>query len=147
MTYMFAFGTLRRAAWRLALLGHDARAEPAILVGWERIVLRVGYLSVRPRGGGVVRGFLLALDEVDWQIVDAWEAVPFYHTAEVTVETAHGPVAALVYTRDEPDAQPFTDDERDALLDDTTVEEAVAAFGEEAARLRVQAAPITRPSP
>ncbi|MGD0053200.1 MAG: gamma-glutamylcyclotransferase family protein [Vulcanimicrobiaceae bacterium] len=149
MKPLFAYGTLRRTERRRALLGEDYAAEPATLAGWERVALPGGYLSLRQRRGGLVRGSLVALDAAGWAIADAWEEVPSYRRVEVRVATARGPVRAQTYVRPAFDAPAVEDDDRDAALDDAAVDAAIARFEPAAAALRaaLQTAGSTRPKP
>jgi gamma-glutamylcyclotransferase (GGCT)/AIG2-like uncharacterized protein YtfP len=149
MMPLFAYGTLRRAERRRALLGDDYPAEPATLAGWERVALAGGYLSLREHRAGLVRGVLVALDDAGWAIADAWEEVPAYRRVEVLVTGAHGPVHAQTYVRPAPDAPAVADDDRDALLDEVALDAAIARFGPTAAALRaaLQRAGRTRPKP
>lgn len=128
MSALFAYGTLRRAAWRRAVLGGEYPATPATLAGWRRVALASGYLSVRREPDARVAGILLTLDERGRRRADAWEDVPRYVAVPVVVRTARGDEAAEVYVCDEPCARDDVPEVRDALLDDAAVERAIAAF-------------------
>jgi gamma-glutamylcyclotransferase (GGCT)/AIG2-like uncharacterized protein YtfP len=148
MMPLFAYGTLRRTAWRRALLGADYTAQPATLHGWERVALPRGYLSLRQAPQARTEGVLLVLDALGWRIADAWEEVPVYRRVAVTVATETQPrVRAQVYVCPAPFA-PRADAQRDALLDDDAVDAAIAAFAPTMLALRAaQTVPMRRPSP
>lgn len=129
MTTLFAYGTLRRPAWRRAVLGADVPSVVARLPGWRRVGLRSGYLSIREAAGAFVDGVLLLdLDARARRRIEAWEEVPRYVARAVTVLGGGANVAAMVYVCDEEPATLDVPGERDALLDDAAVERAIATF-------------------
>ncbi|GAC1573043.1 MAG: hypothetical protein NVS3B7_04050 [Candidatus Elarobacter sp.] len=135
---LFGYGTFRKTAWRDAILGADYPFAPATLPGWRRIALPSGYFSLRETVVplAAVPGVVIALDELGWQIADAWEEVPAYEHVEVAVNTMDGPVLAVTYVCSfEADATPVVGD-RFALLSDEAVESSIAAFASTMRALR-----------
>ncbi len=144
MKPLFAYGTLRGAAWRERILGARYPVRAATLRGYRRVANASGYLSLRATGepADAAAGVLIALDALGWRIADAWEDVAveypsgaagarsdvtLYRRVEVTVETADGPLAATAYVCPDEAGAPV-DDERLALRADDEVEAAIAAF-------------------
>jgi hypothetical protein len=135
---LFAYGTFRHPAWRRAILGADYPARPARVVGWRRVALTSGYLSLVPDAGAVVEGTLIALDAVGWRIADAWEEVPRYARVAVVAEADGAPCGAELYVHAAEigaGASPFASDAF-AALDVTAVEDAIARFAEQMRALR-----------
>jgi hypothetical protein len=137
VTPLFGYGTFRKAAWRSAILGAEYAAEPATLRGYRRVATASGYLSLRETlfDVAMIEGVLIDLDEVGWQVADAWEEVPKYRRAGITVNTMRGPLAALTYICSE-DAGPPVDGDPLALLADAEVESSIATFSETMLRIR-----------
>jgi gamma-glutamylcyclotransferase (GGCT)/AIG2-like uncharacterized protein YtfP len=131
MKPLFAYGTFRDPAWRKAILGADYPTRPATLSEWMRIAAPSGYLSVAKSQFDVVSGIVIDLDDVGWQVADAWEDVPNYRRVAVTVRTIDEPqVAAEVYVfagDNAPQLHP-NDEDRFAMLPRADVERAITAF-------------------
>ena len=128
---LFGYGTFRKPAWRTAILGADYPAQPATLRGYRRVATGSGYLSLRETlfDVSLIEGVLIELDELGWQIADAWEEVPKYQRVEVTVNTMHGRVPAIAYLCSQSDGSPV-DGDPPALLSDAEVETSIAIFSE-----------------
>ena len=126
---LFGYGTFRRTAWREAILGCAYPSQPATLAGYRRIATASGYLTLRETllPIGLIEGVLIAVDEIGWQVADAWEEVPKYRRLAVVVNSMDGPLEALTYVCDEPDGPPVEGD-RLALLSDAEVSGSIAAF-------------------
>ncbi len=134
---LFGYGTFRRTAWREAILGCAYPCEPATLRGYRRIATVSGYLTLRETllNVGLVEGVLVEIDELGWQIADAWEEVPKYRRVTVTVNSMRGPLEAVTYVCDEPDGPPVEHD-RLALLSDVEVTASIDLFGDTMRALR-----------
>ncbi len=145
MKPLFAYGTLRDAAWREAILGAAYPARPATLPGYRRVANASGYLSLRatPESDARATGVLIELDALGWRIADAWEDaavtysgptadaaradVVLYHRIDVVAESAGEPVEAAAYVCAD-DAGAPVDDDRLALRPDAEVKAAIASF-------------------
>ena len=140
MKPLFGYGTFRKTAWRNAILGAEYPVQPATLRGYRRIATGSGYLSLRETlfDVALIEGVLVELDEVGWQIADAWEEVPKYRRVEVDVNTMHGSVAAITYLCTE-SAGPPVDGDPPALLTDADVTASIAIFAETMRRIRRRA--------
>jgi gamma-glutamylcyclotransferase (GGCT)/AIG2-like uncharacterized protein YtfP len=135
---LFGYGTFRNTAWRARILGAAYPAQPATLRGYRRIACASGYLCLRETvfEVGLIEGVLVELDELGWQIADAWEEVPTYCRTEVVVNTMNGPAEAWTYLcADDTDAVPV-DDDRFALIADAEVEASIARFEHVVRKLR-----------
>ena len=146
MKPLFAYGTLRDAAWREAILGAAYPARPATLPGYLRVANASGYLSLRavPEAGARAAGVLIELDALGWRIADAWEdaAVTYsaptadaaradpvlYHRIDVAADMGGEPVDAAAYVCADDAGAPVADD-RLALRPDAEVAAAIASFG------------------
>jgi len=127
---LFGYGTFRKTAWRIAILGADYPAQPATLRGYRRIACASGYLSLRETlfDVGLVHGVLIELDDVGWRVADAWEEVPKYVATPVTVNSMDGPVDAPTYLCANDEGATPVDDDRLALLSDAEVEASIEFF-------------------
>jgi gamma-glutamylcyclotransferase (GGCT)/AIG2-like uncharacterized protein YtfP len=130
VTRLFGYGTFRKTEWRNAILGAEYPAQPATLRGYRRIALASGYLSLRETLFDVrlVHGVAIDLDEIGWQIADAWEEVPKYRRVDVVVNTMSGAVEASTYLASDDDGATPVDDDRYPLIGDAEVEAAIESF-------------------
>ncbi|HEX3550742.1 MAG TPA: gamma-glutamylcyclotransferase family protein [Candidatus Elarobacter sp.] len=138
MTPLFGYGTFRRTAWRVAILGADYPAQPATLRGYRRIACASGYLSLRETlfDVALVHGVLIELDELGWRIADRWEEVPKYLRTPVVVNSMHGPIDAITYIcADDAGASPV-DEDCFAIISDAEVEASIETFGPRMRALR-----------
>jgi gamma-glutamylcyclotransferase (GGCT)/AIG2-like uncharacterized protein YtfP len=131
VTQLFGYGTFRKTSWRNAILGAEYPAQPATLRGYRRVATGSGYLSLRETlfDVALIEGVLVDLDEIGWQIADAWEEVPKYQRVEVVVNTMHGALPAITYICME-SAGPPVDGDPPALLTDADVEASIEIFAE-----------------
>ena len=138
MKSLFGYGTFRKTAWRVAILGADYPTQPATLRGYRRIACASGYLSLRETlfDVGLIHGVLIALDDVGWRVADAWEEVPKYVATPVTVNSMDGPADALTYLCANDDGGTPVDDDRFALLTDAEVEASIEFFEKQMRAIR-----------
>ena len=131
MKPLFGYGTFRKTVWRNAILGAEYPAQPATLRGYRRVATASGYLSLRETlfEVSLIEGVLIELDDVGWQIADAWEEVPKYQRVEVVVNTMSGRIESVGYICADDRAASPVDDDRLALLGDAEVEAAIEKFG------------------
>lgn len=106
---LFVFGTLRRGCENHHYLAqHYDDCQPAVLPGFRRAVAAHGYPAAIPCTGEQVDGelFILRAERYAETLAacDRLEDLPpgelvgeFYQRAEVTVQTATGPVRAWAY--------------------------------------------------
>lgn len=99
MIQLFVYGTLRDAEYQQALFDHVVPTRPATLAGWLVVVAESGYLTLIAAPGEVAAGDLIALDDAELALADAWEE-PAYERLPVEARDAGGrAVAALAYVR------------------------------------------------
>jgi gamma-glutamylcyclotransferase (GGCT)/AIG2-like uncharacterized protein YtfP len=95
---LFAYGTLQFPELFAAVAGRQARAEPALLHGYQRRALRgADFPGIRPCAGASVEGVLwCGLDAASWRRIDAFEA-EIYVRRRVRVVTEGGERLADTY--------------------------------------------------
>jgi hypothetical protein len=124
---LFGYGTFRDPRWRRGILGAEYPARAATVRGWSAVALPSGYLSAIAHPDAMLAGVLIDLDEVGWQIADAWEEVPRYRRTPVVAETGDAVVPATMYVV--PGVAGTTvAAETCATLDEAAVTRAIGAF-------------------
>jgi gamma-glutamylcyclotransferase (GGCT)/AIG2-like uncharacterized protein YtfP len=136
-TPLFGYGTFRHHEWRCRILGADYPWELATIVGWKRVALPSGYLTVVASPNDLVEGVLVELDDVGWRIADAWEEVPTYRRLPVVARTTAGVVAAQMYVVPGVADGRAVNDDRFAVISDYEVVQSIRAF--ERAMLAIRA--------
>lgn len=100
MIPLFAYGTLRSAAYQQALFDRTYPTRPATLPGWQVVVAESGYFTVRADPAGCAAGDLVELDARGLEIADAWEEVPVYERVHAQAHDAGGrEVECWLYVR------------------------------------------------
>lgn len=99
MRRYFAYGSNMGSAQMRARCPGSRRVGRAWLAEHRWIIARQGYASVVPSPGDRVEGVLWEINPADEVALDGFEevALDLYRKHELTVETATGPVEALVY--------------------------------------------------
>ena len=119
---LFTYGTFQDPEIQKILFGGFRLTKPAGLKGWSLFASgEDGYLFIKPDSNGFVRGSVMELNELDLQIADRWEDVPFYQREEANVELEDdSELQVWIYTRRQGSGTPYSGD-RYSLKDRETV--------------------------
>lgn len=100
---LFAYGTLIDRRVIAKVTGRTLpQGVPATLLGYRKWETTLGYPIILPEAGAVCSGLVYySLTASDWKRLDEYENVnkvpPWYNRKLVTVQGAHGSIAAQVY--------------------------------------------------
>jgi gamma-glutamylcyclotransferase (GGCT)/AIG2-like uncharacterized protein YtfP len=84
----FSYGTLLDPEYQRELFGRSVPTEAAAVRDWRAVFTESGYLTIVRAPGAVVHGALIAVDERELAICDAWEDVPLYTRVDVRATRA-----------------------------------------------------------